>query len=320
MWSNFRECELETSLGAGAGGISVCSSSPGAPSDTLGTGWAPRSSAPARGGPAVPARRRWARPSPARPSAPPAVLKPRCGRGPGAAAVPAWPRCPSRSSRSCCCCSAAASARPPAPGSTSGKGSTATSRPRARRPASGELRGPGPPAEERWGRAGQARPRLGGFGGSGQGWGLSPGGRSRDTGAAAVTPPSRGPAGHSRPRYETQWNPWGFWFFFFKKTPPRPALGDAGVASSSRPPAGPTPARTSTWTCRRCRRAGTGGTWMGWTTPAPLGTSTSPSTAGPAGPTAAPAPWQVRCARGGHCLLTCRPGSPLESVVFGKQV
>lgn len=109
-------------------------------------------------------------------------------------------------------------------------------------------------------------------------------------------------------------------FLVFKKTPPRPALGDAGVASSSRPPAGPTPARTSTWTCRRCRRAGTGGTWMGWTTPAPLGTSTSPSTAGPAGPTAAPAPWQVRCARGGHCLLTCRPGSPLESVVFGKQV
>lgn len=73
---------------------------------------------------------------PARPG-PPAALKPRCR--PRAAAVPAWPRCSSSSSRSCCC-SAAASARPPVPGSTSGKGSTATNRPLEKRPASGELR------------------------------------------------------------------------------------------------------------------------------------------------------------------------------------
>lgn len=47
---------------------------------------------------------------------------------------------------------------------------------------------------------------------------------------------------------------------------------------------------------------------MASTSPAPRGTSTSPGTAGPAGPTAAPAPWQVRPARPGEAQPSATEG------------
>lgn len=63
----------------------------------------------------------------------------------------------------------------------------------------------------------------------------------------------------------------------------------------------------STWTCLICPSRGTGETSTAQTTWARLATSTSPSTAARAGPTAAPAPWQVLT----HCWHSHTPLLPL---------